>query len=421
MEYASQPTPEQHIKSLRLEAQVLASALEFEAAHACFRQAHAVAERHELDKPQVLVLVDLAMFHQLRGRLCDAVDAGEKATQLASDLGYVSGRLFALNNLASAQHMRGAYAPAIDLLEEGLALGRRHGHTRIETLSLLGQADLLSDLRELDAGIRVAQRALSLALVSDEHELVAQGLRALSVLHRVGGDLALARGTLDEASRLPKTPDYVTASIEIESGALCIREGNPRLGMSVLERTVNRLEATQSRVELARAVLHLAHARFAVLGIKAAVRDLDRLVELVRSMQQAHFLVPVAARMPRLWAAASGIGRTDLRELLARPDLRPTASAVVRDLPPSARFDDPHPKYLTAREREIVLGLCEGLSRDEISTRVGRSRSTIDKAISGLYASTGFRAAYQIVAWAHRCGVFDPLRQADEPVRTVGG
>jgi DNA-binding CsgD family transcriptional regulator len=91
-----------------------------------------------------------------------------------------------------------------------------------------------------------------------------------------------------------------------------------------------------------------------------------------------------------------------------------SATATIRQAlvhPPADRrgragAEDPPPEILTPFEREIVLGLCEGLARDAIADRLGYSRSTVNKAISEIYAGTGFVRAYQLVAWAVRCGMW---------------
>lgn len=73
---------------------------------------------------------------------------------------------------------------------------------------------------------------------------------------------------------------------------------------------------------------------------------------------------------------------------------------------PARPEGDPAPGQLSERERQIVIGLCDGLSRDDVARRIGRSRSTLDKAISLIYTATGFRDAYQLVAWGFRSGLY---------------
>jgi DNA-binding NarL/FixJ family response regulator len=77
------------------------------------------------------------------------------------------------------------------------------------------------------------------------------------------------------------------------------------------------------------------------------------------------------------------------------------------------RPDDPHAGVLGLHEQRIVRALCEGLSREEVARRIQRSRSTLDKRIGLIYAATGFTAAYQVVAWAHRVGLCHVARGAN--------
>lgn len=86
---------------------------------------------------------------------------------------------------------------------------------------------------------------------------------------------------------------------------------------------------------------------------------------------------------------------------------RSRSSALDADDPPRGDLrGDPIPSQLSDREQAIVIGLCDGLSRDDVARRIGRSRSTLDKSISLIYASTGFQTAYQLVAWGFRSGLY---------------
>jgi DNA-binding NarL/FixJ family response regulator len=88
----------------------------------------------------------------------------------------------------------------------------------------------------------------------------------------------------------------------------------------------------------------------------------------------------------------------------ARPPLAAALSPIER-----AGNDprvDPPASCLSRRERAVVVALCEGLDRPEIACRLRRSRSTCDKVISAIYRNTGFGTAHQVVAWAHRIGLF---------------
>ena len=85
---------------------------------------------------------------------------------------------------------------------------------------------------------------------------------------------------------------------------------------------------------------------------------------------------------------------------MSPPPVRRTATHTARPslaapLPPveRARRDprvDPPADCLSRRERAVVIALCEGLDRPEIA----------------IYRNSGFGTAHQVVAWAHRIGLF---------------
>ncbi len=186
-------------------------------------------------------------------------------------------------------------------------------------------------------------------------------------------------------------------------------EGAVGAGADAIREAVAGFEAGGARLWEARARLALAHATYLAGGVDRALPELEALHRLVSDMGEHQFLIPEAARMPRLWAAVAGAGYRELCRALSEPDLRPRPDAPSRVAPSAARFGDPPPSVLDPREREIVIGLCDGLTRAAVGLRMGLSLSTINKAISNIYAATGFEKTHQVVAWAHRCGLFSPL------------
>jgi ATP/maltotriose-dependent transcriptional regulator MalT len=399
-------SPAQHVKVLRLVGSMCAGDLVLEDAARYFSEALALATESGLDRQQVLVLCDIATWDCLAGDVDSAIRNATAAATLADLTGNVSGLTLALNNLAAAQHLDGAYTQAFATVEAVLSLAHRFDQVRLEALAWIEQGELYADLEQLDDARACMRTGVRLARDLAEPGPIAHARRGLVTIARLVLDLAEGRRLLDEPPALPAPDRYSQVLNRIVEGALCFDEGELRLARYHFARAVQKIGEEMANVSAARVRLHLAQVELLERGIAHALPYLDSVAAIVTRLGHNQFLIPMAARMPRLWGALDSAGRPDLYEIIAQPDLRPHPRPTVRGLPPSARYDDPHPSLLTSREREIVFGLCEGLDRAQIAARIGRSRNTVDKAISLIYAATGFEHCHQLVAWAGRCGLY---------------
>lgn len=63
---------------------------------------------------------------------------------------------------------------------------------------------------------------------------------------------------------------------------------------------------------------------------------------------------------------------------------------------------------VTAREREVLELICEGLTARQMATRLQVSQRTVEAHISKLYAKLGVKTTVQAVAAGRRLGLVDP-------------
>ncbi len=410
LRFSDRMSPNDRVDALRALGTTHAENLNWTEASTYLKAAVDQARIHDLTSHQAMVLCDLAVFEQVQGHIDASIRNAERAVSLADSQNLPTWMTLSRNNLATALHLTGRYSDALARFREARAMATHGGQLHIEALLWLGEGDVRTDLLQTDAAYTCCSRGLALAQEIDAAGIESYALRALSKLYRVLGDLGQSRAFLEKAERrLANDQRHDHMLHLIASGALSIEEGNLSLAAEQLHEAVTVLSQAHARIDLARARLFLAYCQFHTSGAALAIPELERLHELVAEIGHNQFLVPDAARMPRMWGAVAAAGRPDLHEALVEPDLRPRTSPADRGLPAAARFDDPSPDLLDAREREVVISLCEGLSREEIASRLGLSRSTVHKLISAVYASTGFAKAYQIVAWAHRSGLFNPL------------
>ncbi len=412
--------PRYSLDSLRALAGQLANQLQLTAAQERLEEALALARAAALPRDEATLLAELSGLRQMQGELATAVRLGREAERLARELGLAFATAAACNNLAIAYHALGRYDDAAAALRRGKEIARQGSNLQAETVLWLSEGDLQLDLARPEAAELCYSRAMVLAGAVGLGPEAAYAHLGLCHRHRIGGDLAASRRHLEAAAPwLASWHALQHCLLRLAAGMLAASEGGVAAAADSIREAVAGFQAGGAKIWEARARLALAYATCLAAGIEEALPELEALHSLVAAMGEHHFLIPEAARMPRLWAAAASIGRRDLCQALSEPDLRPWPSSAGRGLPPGARYGDPPPSLLSPREREIVIGLCDGLSREAVGLRLGLSLSTINKAISNMYAATGFEKTHQLVAWAHRCGLYSPLEppppQIDEP------
>jgi len=103
-------------------------------------------------------------------------------------------------------------------------------------------------------------------------------------------------------------------------------------------------------------------------------------------------------------------------ELFQGLGARPSATAVaerlralgVRGVPRGPRTaTTAHPAGLTARERQVLALLAQGLKNSEIAERNSVSRRTVENQVGAVLGKLGARSRTEAVAMAHRLGLME--------------
>jgi len=137
-----------------------------------------------------------------------------------------------------------------------------------------------------------------------------------------------------------------------------------------------------------------AHAL--VLTASAGRRDLSRAVA-AGAAAVLHKSTPIAEIVDailRVHAGAALVSHVDLAQLLREGSVQRQADRVARE--GLAR--------LTAREREVLRLLAEGLSDKEIATRLVVGVETVKSHVAGVYAKLGVASRVQALIAAARLG-----------------
>ena len=99
------------------------------------------------------------------------------------------------------------------------------------------------------------------------------------------------------------------------------------------------------------------------------------------------------------------------------PLSRTMAGKLMRQLARGGRpvAAPPGPEILSAREREVLLLLAEGLSNVEIADQLGIAVNTVRNHVRSILEKLGLRNRVQAAVYAVRCGLLPSDVEADEP------
>ena len=141
---------------------------------------------------------------------------------------------------------------------------------------------------------------------------------------------------------------------------------------------------------------HSPGAHALILTASAGRRDLSRAVAS-GAAAVLHKSTPIAEiidAIRRVWKGAALVSHLELNELLREGSAQREADRAARS--GLAR--------LTAREREALQLLAEGLSDKEIASRLGVGVETVKSHVAGVYAKLGVESRVQALIAAARLG-----------------
>jgi len=151
-------------------------------------------------------------------------------------------------------------------------------------------------------------------------------------------------------------------------------------------------------IEAARAVTAASDCRVLIM----TTFDLDEYVYDALRAGASGFLLkdaPAAQLVDAIRVVAAGdalLAPSITRRLIAEFARRPVAA------------DEPALEELTAREREVLVLIAEGLANAEIAARLYLSEATVKTHVKRVLAKLRLRDRVQAVVFAYRCGLVEP-------------
>jgi DNA-binding CsgD family transcriptional regulator/tetratricopeptide (TPR) repeat protein len=399
----------------------------------------------------------VSQLHMLAGDVAAAREWGERALSLGKRLGFTQAVVHSLNNIGTAEHMRGIGA-GVDLLERSLRLAREAGleeevtraHTNLAVSAIQSRSYKLV-ARYLDAGI-----AHCVEHEFDSHLLYLLGWKARAEL-----DLGRWEDAEETASNvvgdpLAAPPSRIAPLIVL--GLLHARTGNGD-PWGLLDEAFRLAEGTGEVQRIGGVAAARAEARWLAGDLDAIAEETDAALELALERDDAWFAGDLVAwrhragisvdarpsrcpdpirleldRRPRAasarWrrlgcpyeAAVALLAASDepslrsslegLQALGARPAAARAARRLrergVRGVARGPRASTRrNPAGLTQRELEVLALLAEGLRNAHIAERLVVSAKTIDHHVSAILRKLNVDTRTEAAARASRLGLLE--------------
>jgi ATP/maltotriose-dependent transcriptional regulator MalT len=413
------------------------------------RRAIAVLEPAGTDRQRAMAYSNLSQLHMLADEMADAVTLGEKAIELARAAGDRETELHAQVNVASAAAIRGdrsGWAALAAVHERAAALGL-DDHAGRALVNLAHQAVEWGDYDRAEAEL---DRVLDFVTARDLDGYARHIIGWRAGLRLARGDWAGARADATEALAGPDRPGPAEVAARVVLGRLAARCDRPG-ARELLETAAERAYEAGELQFIAPAATALAEYHWLAGDDAAAVAAARRAWPLAVRVGQPWVVGELAMRMWRAGAAPddtvvtaepyrrllAGDAAGAAAEWAARGAVYPRAEALIEADPAAAlrEFDrlgatatarrvraglrdrglpvprGPQvrtrrdPSGLTARQREVLALITEGLSNADIAARLTLSAKTVDHHVSAVLAKLGVPSRGLAAAEARRRGL----------------
>jgi len=218
-------------------------------------------------------------------------------------------------------------------------------------------------------------------LLVDDHELIRTGLRLILERHpsmTVVGEAASRAEALAIAGR--EQPDIILLDLDLYGES----------SLDVLPELL--ADAGGARVIVVTGVRALEEYYRAVhLGAMGLVRKEQSADVLIQAIEKVH--------AGEVWLEPSMVARA-LAEMSGR-----RAAGQAQPDPQAAKI-----ARLTAREREVIALIGEGLYNSQIGARLSISEATVSHHLTSIFAKLGLANRFDLVIYAYRHGLAEPLR-----------
>jgi DNA-binding CsgD family transcriptional regulator/tetratricopeptide (TPR) repeat protein len=363
------------------------------------------AERARESEIALRLAIGIHILWRLRGPLQIGIERLERVLNSAGDAADPRLRSGALYALGGLQHAAGRIDEAARLATESLSLAELSGDpvTIAEAVLLLGVASTPSDLT---FAAECCERAVTLLRAHGECDRLPSAIGNLGLIEWMRGDGDRAFALTSEALALDRARGYdrgVARSLH-DLGELAL-DRSPGEALTYFSESLAGFVACEDPGHIAQSLMGMA-ACLIRLGHPLAAAQLLGTADV--RFEQSGFAIPVSLRAVydglvtriagELGAERFRIERDAGRHLsiadaMARSRIEAPSAAAVRSEPAAA---------LTAREREVLRLLAEGLSNRDIAAQLFISAGTVKVHVASILAKLDLPSRTAAAAYAHR-------------------
>lgn len=352
------------------------------------------------------VLNGAGVLAHVRGEYGRAERLLVQSLELAGSLELKSAMAAAHHNLAALARERGDWPRARAAYEQSLALERELGNTWGIATSLINLGALAEDQSDTARAAELLDESLGLLRrIGDEHG-IATALHNLAAVARDAGDWSRAAELHEQSLALwRKLGDRWGIAAELcDLGRVTERAGDWQRAARLIGESLTIFGELGVRQPIAGCLEGLAAVLCAarrpsdaatLLGAAEALReDISSPLPARERQDVTHTLKQVRVALGgRAFASAVAAGRALSVEAATREGIRLARAPDV--VAPSRSVD-----VLSARERQVVKLVAEGLSNRQIAEQLVISERTADRHVSNILGKLGMNTRTQVAAWS---------------------
>jgi DNA-binding CsgD family transcriptional regulator/tetratricopeptide (TPR) repeat protein len=356
--------------------------------------------------------------------LSEAVEYGDQALNIAREIDWRSGEIYALECLSNCLGPQGNYPRALELAKRALEISEEIEHDQWTVSAHFGLGALYLDLLAMPQARQHLEQAYLIAQELGSSVWIGSVTGYLASICILQADFSRAEALLDVmlSSDTP-TQTQMQRLCWCARAELALAQADPELALSIIDHLI----ASDPNTTPANPIPRLWKLRGETLFVLQRLEEAEKALLAAQNAaltQNAHsWSWRIHLALGKLYQAQSrsdeaaaeyNAGRKNIIELTALMQdhtLRDNLlESVIKMIPPpfstsSRKIKKEKFGGLTAREREVASLIAQGQSNREIATALIISERTVESHVTNILSKLGFTSRAHITVWAMERGL----------------